>query len=104
MKRLSREERIGAIWLATAVVIALVLTFTLRTCRSGPAADGTSITIVYKDTVSQRQKSAKKEKKKVRSGTAVRKAKKKQARKASAETAPRDFLSDTIPIKQEVKR
>lgn len=111
MKKLSREERIGAIALFAVMVIAVSIAFWVRSIPS-VSSSNSEVTVIYVDTLSSKEKEdrlsddasedsrKKKSSKRAKKSSSSKKNKKKSSRKSISnhvKTPPRDFLSDTIP-------
>ena len=108
MKRLSKEERLGATTLAAVVVLVTVGALLLRTCDSkAPGAD-VPVTILYQAADSLPDKSDKSDRsdRSDKSGRSDRsdrsdKSDKSDRSERSAKTVvTRDFLSDSIPTRR----
>ena len=117
MKRLSKEERLGAATLAAVVVLVTVGALLLRTCDSNVPGADVPVTILYQEADTLPEKSEQSVKsdrsdksersdrsvKSNRSDRSDRAAKSDRPAKSdrSAQTvAPRDFLSDSIPTRR----
>lgn len=104
MKKLSRDERLGAILLAVIVVAAIIVAFCARSCRSGPSSESPPVTIIYKDTTLNdsgvKTKSKRKKKSSAKTSRHKKSGKKSIRKGKSPAPAPRDYLSDTIPTVQ----
>lgn len=118
MKRLSKEERLGAITLAAVVVAVIGGSMLLRNCSHNSDTVSAPVTILYQapDSTETHTKEQTKKPKLSKSGkskkdtTKLNKAAKsvskrkngrmKVVEKNAAVSAPRDFLRDTIPTRR----
>lgn len=111
MKKLSKDERKGAIAFIIVVILIIAFTFLLRNHVSDKNADDARITIIYNDNAedadsmpADTEKSTKskvgKRKNKKSGSSKARSGKKSSKRSGTSETSSsRDFLTDTIPTR-----
>lgn len=110
MKKLSKDERKGAVALAVVVVIVIGATAFFRACRPVSDSELPNVTLIYSDKDSTRSESEfydRKDNPSYRKSSKSRersKGKRKGSSRGKASpknpatiSPPRDFLSDTIP-------
>ena len=107
MKKVSRDERKGAIALAIVIILVIAGLFAFRKCSQSRPSEPSDIKIIYAPSdsagtpaehSSEKTRKSKRKKstgsRKSSGGSRGVKSKKEQARE------PRDFLADTIPVLQ----
>lgn len=107
MKRLSKDERKGAVALALVVAVMMVGAFMYRNFRHEDDGDAPQVTVIYKDTaaIGGKEAAVKKERKhKKSSKKRERKTSEKGSKAVRAPAPPRDFLTDTIARRNSISQ